>query len=136
MDLTLSRSEYRSDGVFGQLRGLDFAAVTLEHAFTDGAGGYYPKVPPGRYVCKKGIHRLENALSSFETFEVENVPGHTGILFHVGNYNEDSNGCILLGNFTGPASTKKKMIVNSKLAFQRFMALQAGAESFNLEILA
>lgn len=65
----------------------------------------------------------------FTTFEVTNVPGHTGILFHWGNSEGDSSGCILLGEYrTG------SMVFKSKKAFEHFMTKLIGINEFELEI--
>lgn len=130
MNLILTRDDpFIEAGVFGVLRKADTKeqiAVTLEHAYAS-PFGFSPKVPPGQYVCQRGMHRLERWKWSIETFEITDVPGHTDILFHVGNYNQDSSGCVLLGMARGD-----QMILNSRLAFAAFMLLQKGVESFTL----
>src|ERR1044072_613453 len=99
MDLVLKRKQYRNDGIFGEL--LDPAgrivAFTLEHAYFDGQS-YVPKIPIGKWQCKLGEHRLAHMTEPFSTFEVTGVEGHTDLLFHSGNRNADSAGCILLGS--------------------------------------
>lgn len=136
MDLCLSRNEYEIDGIFGELKDISGRriAVTLEHAFTDGEKGYYPVVPSGSYDCVRGIHQLEHG-PEFETFEVMGIPNHTGVLFHVGNYQKDSHGCILLGEEI-QMNGKAQMIVNSGKTFEAFMELQTGVNLFKLLILA
>ncbi len=137
MDLILRRLEYEEDGIFSQLETIkaEKVAVTLEHAFTDGAGGFYPKLPPGVYTCKRGMHTLKNMLTPFETFEITGVPGHTGMLFHVGNFNADSDGCVCLGREIGQ-SNKGQMVTSSKPAFFDFMELQSGVLEFKLDVRA
>lgn len=135
MNLTLRRQNVRSDGVFGEL--IDDTgqrvAVTLEHAFSI-KGEYEAAVPAGVYQCLKSMHFLKNAPRALQTFEVLNVPGHTGILFHVGNWNEDSDGCILLGDAVTGDPTGM-MIIDSKRAFTRFMAVQDGVAQFTLTVV-
>lgn len=136
MDLILTRNEYRPDGVFGQiLKDGEGFCFSLEHAYTDGAGGYYPKVLPGQYTCVRGIHQLEGMTHTFETFEITNVPNHSQILFHVGNFQGDSAGCVLLGGAKAIGPDGNKMLRNSKRIFDQFMALQTGVDSFNLTVL-
>lgn len=135
MDLTLKRTDYTEDGVFGHLEETDSGdsvAVTLEHAYYsgNGIGSYEPKLPPGEYVCRRGEHKLKKG-PTFTTFEVQNVPGHTGMLFHPGNYNEDSDGCILLGT-----TMSSSMISDSRKAFIKFLLLQEGVDEFTLTVLA
>lgn len=128
MDLTLRRQSFTDQGVFGLLlndQG-DTIAVTLEHAY-DRA----PKVPPGEYKCVRGLHRLEGMKEPFETFEVTGVPGHSNILLHVGNYQRDSHGCILVGT-----EILGEMITQSRVAFEKFMELQKGVDQFTLTVKA
>src|SRR5882757_797524 len=91
--LTLTRKDFRSDGIFSELtdeKG-NFIAVTLEHSYNN-----KPKLYNGTFQCVKGIHKLHDGIP-FEAYEVTGVSGHIGILFHIGNFNNDSDGCILLG---------------------------------------
>ena len=51
---------------------------------------------------------------------LKNVPGFTGIYIHIGNTDEDTDGCLLMGdnadnNVIGPGS-----ISNSTACFMRF----------------
>lgn len=134
MKLILIRNLFREDGIFGELQ--DQAgnpiAVTLEHAYPDDVFGFSPKLPQGEYICEKGPHRLAGMDQPFETYEIKGVPGHFGILFHVGNYNEDSEGCVLIGAALGNKSNGGKMIVNSRNTFKKFMEITKGVESFEL----
>ena len=134
MNLKLRRTDHREDGIFGVL--LDNTgkqiAVTLEHAYDSGHGNgtYVPKLPVGAYQCVRGTHRLHNKVP-FETFEITGVKGHSGILFHVGNKNNDSDGCVLLGNSYGG---EPRVIANSRMTFEAFMNLQHGVNSFTLTV--
>lgn len=136
MNLKLKRIDYFTDGIFGELsddKGHKIAS-TLEHAYDSGHGGgsYKPKLPNGTYNCVRGMHQLHDS-KPFETFEITNVPGHKGILLHIGNFNKDSEGCVLLG--TEQTNTGKfHMIAHSKAAFQRFMDLQKGVDKFTLTV--
>lgn len=124
MNLVLQRTEFREDGVFGQLlNGNVQIAVTLEHSYEDG-----PKIPPGFYSCVRGTHQLEGG-EPFETYEITEVPNHNKILLHCGNWNKDSAGCVLLGS-----ARSNDMIVGSRAAFNKFMALQDGVQEFCLQV--
>jgi len=134
MDLKLVRDKFRQDGIFGTL--FDSSgrkiAVTLEHAYVD-LTGWSPKVPEGQYLCIRGQHQLASMTQPFETFMILNVPGHTGILFHSGNYNCDSDGCILVG--TDVTSIDGALAISSsRLAFLEFMDLQTGVDNFSLSV--
>jgi hypothetical protein len=135
MNLTLKRTDYREDGCFGNIfdESGKQIGVTLEHAFDagHGIGSYAPKIPPGTYKCVRGQHRLDHSTSPFETFEVTGVQGHSGILFHVGNYNKDSDGCILVGHGYGG---DPRMIYQSKMTFDSFMNLQHNVNEFTLTV--
>lgn len=132
MKLILSRREFRDDGIFGELKNerYEHLFVTLEHSF-----GGIPAVTPGDYKCERGLHSLPSDPDDFfDTFEVMEVPGHTGILFHVGNYNEDSAGCILIGEGNGAKLNGGKMITNSRKSFKEFMNMLKDHSSFELKI--
>lgn len=126
MNLTLTRKSFELYGVFGELSDEDgnVVAVTLEHSFSNS-----PKLPVGTYECVRGEHKLHN-LNPFTTFEITEVPGHTGILFHKGNWNNDSEGCVLLGSRIGIGC-----ILESSAAFNKFMELQQGVDSFLLVVI-
>jgi len=133
MMLTLQRLQSGVDGIFGVLSGGGLVLKTLEHAYDDGHGSWAPKLPAGNYTCVRGWHQLAHSPKPFETFEVVNVPGHSGILFHVGNYNNDSEGCILLGMAT--CSALPPMLLSSVEAFDKFMAVTAGLNFLSLRVL-
>lgn len=133
---TLVRREHIKDGIFGELYvgdNVKFSFVTLEHAYPDDDDKFKAKVPRGEYVCKRGFHKLTD-LVPFDTFEVQDVPNCWGILFHVGNYNRDSSGCVLVGKGIGFTQSRGKMIVDSKRAFKEFMELLNDENEFKLII--
>ena len=136
MDCVLTRSLYLDAGIFGQLSstGGTFLANTLEHAYAQDDGTLKPKLPPGTYTCVRGPHQLHGMLAAFITFEITDVPGHTGILFHMGNYNKDSDGCVLLGEEAVPTS-EPTMVTNSVVTFNSFMASQSGVDTFQLVVV-
>lgn len=135
MDLELTRQQRRADGIFSQLtdESGNIVAQTLEHAFDDGNGGFAPKIPDGTYTCQRSPHRLDGMTSDFITFQVMNVPGHSNILFHWGNWNKDSDGCILTGEAIAP-SPEGQMVTNSKATWQAFMNLENGLDQFQLVV--
>lgn len=135
MDMILTRHEYSVDGIFSILTdSMGIAlAETLEHAYTaTGDSTPFPKIPNGTYTCVRGAHHLGPQATPIETFEVTGVAGHTRILFHPGNYNRDSEGCILLGSIPRAPSLSQIMIYNSKESFTKFMELQKGVNTFKL----
>ncbi len=135
MDLILARKEKRSDGIFSQLWSTEkaFICETLEHAYRD-QEGYFAKLPCGEYQCRRSSHRLHGMDHDFETFEVIGVPGHSGILFHWGNFQKDSEGCILVGALMGN-DNGVQMITHSKATFERFMSANHGVDLFTLKVI-
>ena len=132
MNLKLFRTDFRPDGIFGELtseNGLLYL-FTLEHSYQNEEGAWLPKIPEGTYQCIKGQHELEGQAEPFETFEVTRVPDHTGILFHKGNLDKDSEGCILIGLLRS-----ENEIINSAGAFSRFMNAQKACDSFTLTVV-
>jgi len=128
MNITLKRTEIGSMGAFGRILEIDL--FTLEHAYPVGLSDFAPKVPGGTYTCVRGVHQLLDR-PPFETFQIRNVPGHVGILFHCGNTENDSEGCILLGLYKSANG-----IIESRSAFSKFMKLQEGVNDFEVTILA
>lgn len=135
MKLILRRNTFREDGVFGELLDEKFnhMFMTLEHAYKQEDGSYEPKVPAGEYLCKRGLHQLHKG-DPFDTFEVTGIEGHAGILFHVGNYNKDSEGCILLGTGIGLMLKGGKMLTASTQAFGKFINDMGNEKAFTLVI--
>ena len=131
MDMALVRNQWRPDGIFSAFIDADGKqrAITLEHAYDDGNGGWKPKIPNGTYVCK----RYMSPHFGFEVFQVMDVPNCQNIEIHCGNFDKDSEGCILLGEAEA-MSGSAEMVTNSKVTFHEFMALQAGLDEFNLVV--
>lgn len=129
--LTLNRTSKSPDGVFGLMISEEGRAYfTLEHAYVQSDGSIEPKVALGTYICSR---HAPNRLP-YDTFELNGVPDFmgspvSGILIHIGNYNQNSDGCIMLG--TGQTDA---MITNSKEAFDDFMSSLEGIDSFELTI--
>lgn len=143
MNLTLTRKQYRSDGIFSDLltdEGPVLLAQTLEHAYKFGGEdgsrgfGFDAKIPKGKFQCIRSLHRLHGMDHDFETFEVTGIEGHEGLLFHWGNFNKDSEGCILVGERIVRSEDQTQMITNSRQAFERFMRLQEKVEEFMLTV--
>ena len=140
MNLTLTRKARKETGIFGELHTEDgkFVAFTLEHSYFQSQpsmsanGGviqsWEAKIPLGTYRCLLGDHQLHSG-SKFKTFMVTGVPNHSGILFHIGNYNRDSEGCILLGLQEIPEGVGR-----SGDAFKQFIALQGDRTEFFLNV--
>lgn len=132
MNFTLTRGRYALYGILGQLKSDDGSLLycTLEHAYQQADSSFLPKLAKGTYAC---VRHPANRLP-YETFMVKDVPAFmgapvAGILIHKGNYNNDSEGCILIGMRFGTG-----MIEDSKDAFDQFMDAQNGVDEFQLTV--
>lgn len=128
MELTLKRTEFRPDGIFSELSDESGKVIahTLEHSYSN-----KPKVQDGEYYCVRGLHNLHSG--PIETFEIIGVKGHSGILFHIGNWNKDSDGCVLLGSSVAQ-SKGGQMVTDSKAEFAQFMDMLKGVDKFQLTV--
>ena len=128
--MKLKRLEYRDDGIFSELLSDDgkHIAYCVERSYNK-----KPKLYNGTFQCMKGPHRLKNMRASFETFEIMGVKGHTGILFHAGNWHTDSDGCVLLGQKMVD-SPKGKMVTASRITFTKFMNDLKDVKEFTLVV--
>jgi hypothetical protein len=102
-------------------------ALTLERAWRDNAP-FSSCIPTGTYQCVR--HRSPRF---GETFLVTDVPGRDNILFHKGNIDDDTAGCILVGeafNFV----KGEDGITSSEAGFAEFMRLMSNMDTFTLVI--
>lgn len=134
--MKLIRDSASINGIFGQLFNDDDSLFcqTLERAYLLETGNgpiFAPKIPPGAYLCVRGEHQLEHMTEPFMTFEITGVPNHTGCLFHKGNWETDSIGCVLLGMIRQGTVE----ILESKIAFDKFMELMTGVDCFPLTVI-
>lgn len=134
--LVLERTDFKWTGIFGRLKTEEGEEIakTLEHSYPSKNPLYLepeflPKVPSGTFNCVRGIHELA-FMKPFETFEVTNVPGRRGILFHVGNENKDSSGCILVGE-----QIENERLLRSVKTFVKFMDRLKGIDEFSLLVI-
>jgi hypothetical protein len=127
---SLTRVHFRPDGIFSVLKDQNgnVIAHTLEHSYDN-----LPKIPNGTFVCVRGPHRLHNMTEDFTTFEVTGVAGHKDLLFHWGNWNRDSEGCILLGQ-SEELYQGVEMVTTSKPTFAKFMSGLEGVNTFLLVV--
>ena len=129
--MKLIRKDFRDDGIFSELRddAGNLICVTGTHSYDK-----KPIVPCGTFKCVRGKHRLHGMNEDLETFEITGVPGHTGLLFHIGNYPQiESEGCELVGR-TLCGTVKGMMVVDSRSAFVEFMQSFDGIDEFLLMV--
>ena len=86
-------------------------------------------IPAGRYLVK--LMPASANPNHGISWEVQAVPGRTDILFHVGNDELDSDGCILVGY---GFSEFRHGITSSRIAYRRFVRFLARVTEFTLVI--
>jgi len=120
MKLKVIRKEFTDLSTIGELsvNGV-FECFTLEDKVrdfkADGSGKVYGKtaIPKGNYeVVLTYSNRFKQVMPL-----LLNVPYFEGIRIHPGNKNEDTHGCLLVGN-----DKSKDLISNSKVAYQKLLA--------------
>jgi len=90
-------------------------------------GPQFVKIPAGRYRCVRTVYFRGN----YDTYEVTGVLGHSRLLFHAGNVERDTEGCILVGQRIGLVDDVLG-VLNSRLGFAELMQLLDGREAFDL----
>lgn len=122
MILHLKTLAVHVSGCYGALvpdGGVPFA-VTMERTFEN----LRTVLQNGDYEC----YRDQYHKGGYETFQII-VPGHSRVLFHIGNVEENSEGCVLIAEgFHG------KSIIDSKGGFAEFMRITAGEPKFILRV--
>ena len=127
-DFELVRVAMAPEGCFGALLhvGIPFA-TTLERTYDDPDGTQRVKIPAGVWTCKRTLY----VRGGYETYEVMDVPGHSRLLFHRGNVENDSEGCILVGHGYAPGWPG---ITGSRQAFAAFMGRSRDRPTFSLAV--
>ena len=129
MNVTLTRAYQSPFVTLGMLKieGIDHRPIfTLENPWKKNQP-FISRIPAGGYSCKPfNGNRYKNV------YEVTNVEGRTYILFHSGNFEKDTNGCILLGLSAGELFGSPA-VLQSRKAMKYFRSL-IGRKSFNLTI--
>ena len=113
-------------GVLLRDDGIPFA-LTLERPWLDNQRSV-SCIPTGTYQAKRHVSPRFG-----ETFWLQDVPERAEILFHKGNIDDDSHGCILVGEQFNNVRNEDG-ITASKEGFAEFMALQRGCDEFSLTI--
>ena len=122
--VSLIRTLQCADGTFGHLVHEDFHAVTAEpEAPREGNKG---RIPAGTYHC------IWEPYGKFRGYALKDVPGFTNIEMHIGNTEDDTLGCILLGLRRGKLAGKEA-VLSSRTACERF-SQHMKQQSFDLVI--
>jgi len=85
-------------------------------------------IPTGNYTCRRIVSPKHGT-----TYEVQNVPERSGILFHAGNVVDNTEGCIILAEKFGKLEGNRA-VLNSGETFTKFMNAMGSYEEFNLLI--
>lgn len=124
INVDICRLEQSNDGTIGAMRVNNQAVCwTLEPSPDRFV------IPAGDYLCRS-FHGAKYS----DTFEIL-VPGHTAVLFHWGNTEDDTLGCVLLGFSVGWLAGKRA-VLQSRNAFKYFMTLVGGVHEFALKIIS
>lgn len=134
-ELTLTRFAYTPDGTLGRMG----PYCTLEEEWQDNRPNV-SCIPTGTYRCERRFYNR----GGYWTFEVTGVPGRSAILFHVGNRETDTAGCILLGTRFGVLTGADEetgvrrphlAVLASRAAFDDWFASLAGEDAFTLHVV-
>lgn len=125
-DFGLVRVAVVETGCFGVLleSGIPIA-TTLERTYRLPGGKQHVKIPDGLWTC----WLTKFVRGGYDTYEVAEIPGHSRLLFHKGNAEDDSEGCILLGS---GYATAWPGVTLSGLAFREFMRRTKARAHFSL----
>lgn len=119
--------DYRATiGMLTVLNHVHDPIFTLENPLRD--TDHDSRIPAGHYDVE-----LYSGTKYKDVFKLKHVPGRTDILIHWGNFEKDTEGCILLGNKSQTVG-RDPAVLNSRLAFDYFSML-VNREPFSLTIL-
>jgi hypothetical protein len=116
-------------GTFGVMTiGGTATCVTLEPYSRDNASNV-SCIPTGQYICKRYSSRKYP-----DTFEITGIQGRSYVLFHAGNVDENTAGCVLLGSEFGTLGGDRAILESGK-AFNSFINNFKGQDQFRLTIV-
>lgn len=85
-------------------------------------------IPSGIYICER-----KESPKHGSTFEIKDVFNRTDILFHKGNFDDDTKGCIVLGE-SFDHMRGEPAIMRSMTAFSEFMFILERENEFRLDL--
>lgn len=131
MTVFLRRFFRKNVSVFGMLQFEDFSLFTLEN--------FMKIIPVGNYKVLNTESPKFSHKYPYSDYKgvplLINVPDRSGIRIHCGNYYNDVEGCIIVGN---GINLEKTMLVDSRAAYHKMMQYLKSSpyyiEGFNLMI--
>lgn len=104
-------NRYKDDGscTTGEIILGNTTLYTLEEPWKDNEQGH-SCVPLDSYIVKPHGWEPDTTLHQKQCYELQNVPGRTGILIHSGNTVDDIEGCILVGLDKGVLNGKTAVL--------------------------
>ena len=131
MTYLLKRVAMTAVGVFGVLideNNIPFV-LTMERPWLNNQEGI-SCIPWGDYDCVR-----INSPKHGNCFQVLHVPNRTNVEIHIGNTEDDSEGCILIGeNFAYNIKNGHPGVAASGTGFAEFMGKLAAVNAFTLKI--
>lgn len=125
----LKRVSNTDHGVFGVLmEGAIPFAVTLEPPWRDNKENE-SCIPVEMYRCERVLSPKFGM-----TFEITEVEGRTGILFHKGNLEKNTKGCVLIAEEFGILNDGPAVLASGR-GFSEFMQRLDGEDRFALSIM-
>ena len=113
--------------VYGNEFRLNFQAYTLEDEYREVKEMKETRIPSGFYEL--GLQSIETPKTlAYRTkypwfknhIEIQKVPNFKGVYIHIGNKDEDTDGCLLLGDTANNNNVAIGEITTSTVAFKRF----------------
>lgn len=138
MKFLIKRVAMTPIAAFGVLIGPDGIpfSLTLERPWLNNQSGI-SCIPAGHFTAKRcrrsPDYNYADSPKFGNTFQVMDVQGREYILFHKGNLNSDSHGCILVGEQFDPINGVPGIAASAK-GFDEFMRMVAHVDEFDLEI--
>lgn len=127
MEITLQRLYQGDDCTIGTLSmNRKILCYTLENPWKDNEKNV-SSIPEGRYSCAP-----YNSEKYPNVWKINNVKDRTDVLIHIGNYEKDTKGCILVGS--NVAYNKKNMVTNSRITMEKLHSEIGIGRSFSLII--
>ncbi len=142
MDITLTRFSSGEESTLGLLFANDrFFCYTLEDQFNEPKIPGETRIPAGTYDIKLraegGMYpRYKARFSPWHRgmLWLQDVPGFQYIYIHVGNKDDDSEGCILVGEGQVTNITERGQVTSSVAAYKRLYEEVLDALSYNEKV--